>query len=102
MNEFDNIKPLVYDAMDKYRQLVWYARKSPEDRVTNPVIDNECLKLETTYPDECNDIRDPDDGDWTHGFNSGMLAALRYTYGYLTNDPEEIDIAENSFPELDS
>jgi hypothetical protein len=40
-----------------------------------------------------------ENGDWYHGFNSGMLAALRYV---LTMDDLGIKQADEEFPMLDS
>ena len=42
---------------------------------------------------------DPDGSDWTHGFNSGMLACLRFVATALEQD---IEAAHDEFPVLDT
>ena len=62
--------------MDKYFELVWLARKTPEDfsNVTiKKIIDEVCCK----YPEETTELIEGGHKNWTHGFNSGMLACLR-------------------------
>ena len=97
-----NVETVIDNKLTKYDDLVWYARKTAEDRANNADCNTECLRIETTYPNECIRLNDPDAADWEHGFNSGMLAALRYVASYLTNDPVEIEFAERSFPYLDA
>ena len=79
----------VGDLITKYEDLVWYARKprdmhgkvtlevgrkampdTPEDILQGMVAS--AARIESMYPLEVASIN-----DWTHGFNSGMLAALR-------------------------
>ena len=89
---FEHLHPLVR----KYMDLVWYARSDadsyPQQREG---ILNSQKKIEELYP---KDIEDLDENpDWQHGFNSGMLAGLRYI---MTLDDEGKEIADDEFPEL--
>jgi hypothetical protein len=84
------------ELLEKYEQFVWYARKPRDDygKVTmevarkympNTPVDilqgmvAGALRVETTYPEEVARLNDddPNMSSWAHGFNSGMLAALR-------------------------
>ena len=47
---------------------------------------------------ERDELKCPDCGDWNHGFNSGMLAALRFVI-HAAEDPKE---AQEDFPMLDT
>ena len=94
----------------KYCDLVWYARKPPlEDNIAwdkltqDPDIRKGAMastfKVEEQYPEETKRIACPEHGDWEHGFNSGMLAALRYVLDTLEGDHE---FAKDCFPMLDT
>ena len=69
---------------EKYESLVWYARSKPKDSVFWDSVSTEIKEgalnaqalVEEKYPDEVDDLRSPH-SDWSHGFNSGMLACLR-------------------------
>lgn len=98
----------LQDLEQKYRNLVWYARKPPtEDEASwaeySPGIRKAALisvfEVEKNYPEECAALSDPDTGDWTHGFNSGMLAALRYVLTLCEKGRAQADI---EFPVLDT
>ena len=76
----------VDDLEQKYFKLVWYARKPPVsntefwDALPADIKEGaqKVLKeVEEKYPTECTNLRCPIHGDWEHGFNSGMLAAMR-------------------------
>ncbi len=58
------------DLEEKYFNLVWFARS------IDPAMQNERDKVVEKYPVECARICG-ENGDWEHGFNSGMLACLR-------------------------
>tara|TARA_R110000737_G_scaffold18236_1_gene36202 strand:+ start:1197 stop:1499 length:303 start_codon:yes stop_codon:yes gene_type:complete len=66
----------------KYDTLVWYARKNPEKILENSPREiyegmmKGLERCEKKYPRECKSLNDPERSDWTHGFNTGMLAAL--------------------------
>lgn len=94
----------------KYCDLVWIARK-PHPNADPEFYDGEfgkaCLDAQAEvlgkYPDDVKALSCPDGGDWTHGFNSGCLAAFRYAARvlegeyYLFNEDWDFD-----FPELDT
>ena len=83
----------VNELVEKYESLVWYARKprneygrvtievarevmpdTPEDILQRMVAN--AAHIEMMYSDEVAKLNDDNVSDWTHGFNSGMLAAL--------------------------
>ena len=102
----DDTLELIAAKEDKYDRLVWYARKHPSDHPSwdNVPADikegalNVASQVEEMFPDECDSLKCAECGDYEHGFNSGMLAALRYVL-HAAADPEE---AEECFPELDT
>ena len=114
--------PVVYSQMqtakemhEKYFDLVWYARKPRDDdgrlsmeeaRIQYPNTPDDILRgmvknvnrVQETYPREVAQLNCPVHGDWQHGFNSGMLAALR-----LVKPSTKISAkALAMFPDLDS
>lgn len=101
----DDVLELIGQKLDKHESLVWYARKHPADHESwnNVPADiktgalNAAAQVEENYPDEVDRLKS-ETGDWEHGFNSGVLAALRYVLTAAA-DPEE---AEACFPELDT
>ena len=116
----DTVTDDLQNLERKYFELVWYARKGsrgssywddvPED-IMNGAF-NAMAKVEEQYPEEIDNLRS-ESSDWEHGFNSGMLAALRYvltaTCPYETEDEfgEKImagglEEAKEEFPFLDT
>lgn len=95
----------VHTLLPKYETLVWYARKPPKGEgywpETPADIRERAYKAideaERKYPKECEALAG-ENGDWEHGFNSGMLAGLRYVLSALNNR----DQALQDFPELDT
>jgi hypothetical protein len=87
----------IIEKQKKYADLIWYARSSRKDNSIAGVKENK-HRIEELYPDEVNDLQN-EDGDWHHGFNSGMVAALRYI---LTMDDLGLEQANEEFPMLDS
>lgn len=83
----------------KYESFVWYARKSPTDIETIEGVRLEANRLEREYSDEILSLCSPATGNWTHGFNSGMLAATRLVIDALDNGIEE---AYEFFPDLNT
>lgn len=83
---------------NKYFDLVCYARSSPKNNSIQGVLENR-TRIEKTYPDEVIKLQSRADSGWSHGFNSGMLAGMRYVMDLLTEGIEE---AEDLFPDLDS
>ena len=86
---------LIKELNDKYFNLVWLARKHPED-FKNQLVHEQYQRIEEQYPQEVDDLLNANT-DWHHGFNSGMLACLRLIgTGRMTMQK----IVE--FPELDT
>lgn len=102
----DDVLALIAAKEEQAEKLVWYARKHPSD---HPFWDkvaadikqgalNAASQVEEMYPDECDSLKCAECGDFSHGFNSGMLAALRFVL-HAAEDPEA---AQEEFPELDT
>jgi hypothetical protein len=83
----------------KYSDLVWYARSSPKNYDIEGVLEN-IERIEKTYPGEVSEFRSAGHPDWTHGFNSGMLAGMRYILDLV--DSGNVEDAEDEFPSLDT
>jgi hypothetical protein len=88
----------VSKMQEKYYNLVSYARKRPEDFKFDAVRRNAEM-CRFNYPEEVENLHSEEMGDWQHGFNSGMLAALRYV---MSADEDGIEQAEEEFPFLDT
>jgi hypothetical protein len=88
---------LVIEKQQKYFELVWYAR-SYKNRNLDVVLEHRA-RIEKLYPNEIANLNDLDSSDWQHGFNSGMLAGLRYVVA-LTYYGK--DYADENFPCLDT
>ncbi len=95
MNKKQLLETIV-KQQDKYVDLLWYARSSPNHINIKGVKENK-ERIETLYPNEVKGLQEH--GDWNHGFNSGMVAALRYI---LTMDELGKEVADEEFPMLDS
>lgn len=93
------LRAIIWEKEEKYFQLVSLARKSKEDRATVEGLEAFCQRTESLYPEEVEKLCCPDEGDWQHGFHSGMLAALRYI---STLDSDGYQQAEVEFPMLDT
>jgi hypothetical protein len=92
-----DIEAAVKEMEQKYFDLVWLARKRPEDRpAAGEAVDRVC----GLYPDEVDRLRG-EHGDWEHGFNSGCLAAFRYVFGLFGTDADAAQ-AKEEFPFLDT
>jgi hypothetical protein len=87
----------LHKLESKYESLVWYARKSPQQIATIAGLKAAVTEVECKYPDETAALRSADSGDWSHGFNSGMLAAVRLAQGLMEFDAE---VAYINFPDL--
>lgn len=81
-----------------YYDLVWYARSKPEHR-SIPEVAASIARIEAAYPAECERFNTDETHFWEHGFNSGMLAALRYV---MSLDEVGTEFANDNFPELDT
>ena len=86
----------VQKLESKYCDLVWYARSSPKHDHIKGVLENR-KRIEESYPSEVESFLDGP--DWQHGFNSGMLAGMRYILDLFDNNKEE---ADEYFPMLDT
>tara|TARA_Y200000002_G_scaffold113402_1_gene92906 strand:- start:1846 stop:2253 length:408 start_codon:yes stop_codon:yes gene_type:complete len=118
-NSREEVLLKLAEYQDKYFDLVWYARTHPKDR-----LQVELKEIEKKYPKEVEELRKETiltSPDWSHGFNSGCLAAFRFAFTALskTDDWEEcfieelenddefelqspIELAEEEFPFLDT
>jgi len=132
--ESEGVRPSNSEAYDKaiseltskMLDLVWFGRKPnyrtatkadwkeweqgqpvPE-RVFNRMIEG-LKRVEKTYPDEVRNLRG-NEADFYHGFNSGMLAALRFV-GTASQDLYDevedewidgIQMAQDLYPDLDT
>jgi hypothetical protein len=84
----------------KYFHLVWYARTDPGCiKDGHPAMPG-AVEVEMKMPEEVAKLRG-DEADWTHGFNSGCLAAFRLVQGLMGNKTEA-RCAEEEFPFLDT
>lgn len=70
---------------EKYNDLVWFARASPE---RNPQSASPYMQIANKYPAECDEIKSMD-GDWAHGFNSGVLATSRLYSELAIHRPDQ-------------
>ncbi len=113
----------IHEMEDKYSDLVWYARKpdyknmkeyyhdTPEEILDRAVL--HMRKIEDKYPKESRKLSS-DESNFSHGFNSGCLAAFRYVITALDHkkvyceEMEEyvprggVDMANEMFPWLDT
>jgi hypothetical protein len=82
----------------KYFELVWYARSSPKnDHIKGSKVNRK--RIEELYPDEVKNLIKRNNQNWDHGFNSGMLAGMRYVLSMAVYGKED---AEADFPFLDT
>ena len=98
----------IREKEDFYFHLVWYARKAPpdDDEYWGDAPNDIYLKaqqamkdLEARCPEEVERLKSADEGDWQHGFNSGMLAGMRYALELLQGTKAQ---ADEEFPFLDT
>ena len=100
----DDVLRQIKGKVDKYAELVWYARRPPADHLSwncmPPEIKRSSLdhqaRIQEMLPGEI-DALCSEHGDWYHGFNSGVVAALRFVL-QASVDPEK---AEEQFPDLE-
>lgn len=88
------------DLEVKYCNLVWYARSNKDELLESESYEilSKVLEIEKIYKDDVLDIID-DDTNWQHGFNSGMLAAIRLVIGLMNENFED---SIDDFPFLDT
>ena len=98
-NTRDEVLQAIGKYHEKYFDLVWYARKPSYQDVDTAYKDSPeeiregckkaIAKVEEQYPSEINALM-RDETNWTHGFNSGCLAAFRFC-GKALNQSMELD-----------
>ena len=109
----------LQELENKYFDLVSYARK-PRDEdggpmpmhilKTNPkwadtpdqIIKDmmtHVMRIQGEYPEETEALNDYEMADWSHGFNSGALAAFRWV---MTAKEYGVEEADSEFPFLDT
>jgi len=84
---------------EKYWNLVWFARATDADGKAIHAVGRRGVKrIAKLYPEDCKAIKQGDD-NWTHGFNSGMLAAMAFL-----GEAKDFGLgyARDNFPMLDS
>jgi hypothetical protein len=74
----DSIQKKIDALETKYFDLVWLARRNPQQDAGMDCYQ----RVVKQYPEELLKLQDPDNGDWQHGFNSGMLACVRLLRAY--------------------
>jgi hypothetical protein len=75
------VKSKAGEDTDKYFDLVWIARGAGRGEHPSPLAEK--------YRAEIEKLKCVRDGDWQHGFNSGMLAASRMYMGLAVSTEEE-------------
>ncbi len=87
------------EMMNKYCDLVWYARNNRPTHLENENYEalGALQKIKLKYPKEVKSLAEDD--NWSHGFNSGMLAASRLYHEMIEGD---VEFALNNHPDLDS
>ncbi len=87
----------ILQKQDKYARLLWYARSKKDDESIKGVKEHK-KEIETLYPNEVKELQS-ENGEWQHGFHSGLVAGLRYI---TTMDEMGKEQADEEFPMLDS
>lgn len=121
-NRERSISQKLRELEEKYFDLVWLARSHPDERADIKICFD---KVSAKYPGELEKLQSEEEGDWTHGFNSGILACSRLISSYIlprnyryvidseiNDEGEDVDItltrdleidqAEEEFPFLDT
>ena len=77
--------------MEKYCSLVWFARSNPDNEKIQPRI----KEVEEQFPEETTRYKNGN-SNFEHGFNSGMLAGIRFALS------KNLKRANENFPALDT
>jgi hypothetical protein len=85
---------------NKYFDLVWLARRTDKNIEENEGARTHFKRIVKQHAKEVAALAE-DQSNWTHGFNSGCLAAVRLIVGLLGNS-EDAEYAEDNFPHLDT
>ncbi len=80
------LETVIKSKCDYSFDLVWLARKRPED-LKLLSVKRSIEKIETKYPDKVAEL-ESDDSDWYHGYNSACLALSRLVLGILDVDKQ--------------
>ncbi len=110
-DEIERVLEKLGELAGKYFDLVWYARSDPDCYADDPDMSDSLRAqvfmaqagVEANYPEEVKDLNSQEITNWTHGFNSGMLAAIRLVRTAL--DGSEfggMELALDEFPFLDT
>jgi len=77
----------LLEYLKKYESLVWYARSDSAMLLADEIYEGLAAqkKIEKEYPQEVHQLNNDND-NWTHGFNSGLLAAIRLTMGLMSKE----------------
>ena len=113
----------IDEFQSKYEKLVWFARSHPItdeeywDKVPHDIREgalNAQAAVIKDFPKEVEALCHHEGGDWSHGFNSGCLAAFRFVLTALDNewhqDPDTnelwceggLETALEEFPAIDT
>jgi hypothetical protein len=103
----ETLTEAVQEFQEKYYYLVWYARKEPPDhpywneipsetpsavhKANNEYVFEMMKGIEKQFPFEVEKLNSSSTGDFTHGFNSGCLAAFRFFLTALEDEETVID-----------
>lgn len=84
VRRFDEISRFFHE---KYFSLVWLARADKELLLKTEVYEAlaKIRETEEKYPEEVENL-DKCEDNWQHGFNSGMLACIRFLESYIKDD----------------
>lgn len=100
---YPSLEKELLEMMEKYGHLVWYARSGCNLRNHKPEVTRNVLiarrKVELKYPNEVETYHEDETGYWQHGFNSGILAALRFIFDAQCMS---LSAARDEFPNLDT
>jgi hypothetical protein len=100
------IEDAILQMEEKYFDLVWFARRSEdallilteEGVVPHKEAHAAVHRIASLYPEDVQELMQDED-NWQHGFNSGMLAGMRYI---LTVFHDGQETAADEFPFLDT
>lgn len=87
--------------MEKYFELVWFARSNPDKARNNgekelfETLTQKLGEISDKYPKEIQALCG-DDSNWEHGFNSGILAYSRFLADYVSDMlfPDDDDLED--------
>jgi len=92
----EQVLQMAIQQQHKYEELVWFARSGRNIHIPSVIKHRETIKNQ--FPTEIQQLQN-ENSDWTHGFNSGMLAGMRLITSMMDIN---IEHAIENFPELDT